>query len=65
MGYSLKHKIGNLLEQDHYGMFSSGGLARLISENMSPSFSRNSSCKTCDRAKLHSPGATKQYWQSA
>jgi Iron-sulfur cluster-binding domain len=61
MDYSLKHKIGNLLEQDYYEMFASGGLARLISENMTPRFSRDSLCKTCDRAKLHGVGATKQY----
>ena len=63
MDYSLKHKIGNLLEQDYYEMFASGGLAALIGENMIPRFSRESLCKTCDRAKLHRPGANRQYWQ--
>ncbi len=64
MDYSLKHKVGNLLEQDYYEMFSAGGLARLIGENMAPRFSRDSLCKTCDRAKVHNVGATKQYWQT-
>jgi len=64
MDYSLKHKIGNLLEQDYYEMFSSGGLARLIGENMSPRFSRESLCKTCDRARVHRIGSTKQFWQT-
>ncbi len=64
MDYSLKHKIGNLLEQDYYEMFASGSLARLVAENMTPRFSRDSLCKTCDRAKLHGIGATKQFWQS-
>jgi|HubBroStandDraft_1064217.scaffolds.fasta_scaffold89403_1 hypothetical protein len=63
MDYSLKHKIGNLLEQNYYEMFASGGLSGLIGENMIPRFSRDSLCKTCDRAKPHRTGATKQYWQ--
>ncbi len=63
MDYSLKHKIGNLLEQSYYGMFASGGLAPLIGENMIPRFSRDSLCKTCDRAKLHRPGPSRQYWR--
>jgi Iron-sulfur cluster-binding domain len=63
MDYSLKHKIGNLLEQGYYEMFASGGLAPLIGENMTPRFSRDSLCKTCDRAKVHRVGPTRQYWQ--
>jgi hypothetical protein len=65
MDYSLKHKIGNLLEQEYYEMYGSGGLSRLISENMDPTFSRKSLCKTCDRAKPYSVGPTKQFWQAA
>jgi hypothetical protein len=65
MDYSLKHKIGNLLGQEYYEMYASGGLARLIAENMDPSFSRKSLCKTCDRARLHSVGPIKHFWQAA
>jgi sulfatase maturation enzyme AslB (radical SAM superfamily) len=65
MDYSLKHKIGNLLEQEYYEMFASGGLSRLISENMDPAFSPKSLCKTCDRAKPYSIGPSKQFWQAA
>jgi hypothetical protein len=65
MDYSLKHKIGNLLEQEYYEMYASGGLSQLISENMDPTFSRNSLCKTCDRAKPYSIGPAKHFWQAA
>jgi hypothetical protein len=62
MDYSLKHRIGNLLEQGYYEMFASGGIASLHAANMDPEFSRKSLCKTCDRAKVHRLGAVKQYW---
>ena len=65
MDYSLQHKIGNLLEQDYYEMYASGGLSRLIAENMNPAFSRKSLCKTCDRAKSYSVGPVKHFWQAA
>lgn len=65
MDYSLQHKIGNLLEQDYYAMFASGGLGRVIAENMTPRFSRDSLCKTCDRAKPYRTGPAKQFWQDA
>jgi hypothetical protein len=65
MDYSMQHKIGNLLEQEYYEMYASGGLARLMSENMDPTFSRKSLCKTCDRAKPYRVGPTKHFWQAA
>jgi hypothetical protein len=65
MDYSIKHRIGNLLAQDYYEMFASGGLTSVISKNMDPQFSRESLCKTCDRAKLHKIGQVKQYWIAA
>ena len=64
MDYSLKHKVGNLLEQDYHEMFAGPGLARLVAENMMPRFSRDSLCKTCDRAKVHRLGPLKQFWQA-
>jgi hypothetical protein len=63
MDYSLQHRIGNLLEQDYYAMFASGGLAALLAENMRPRFSTASLCKTCDRARPWRIGAVRQYWQ--
>jgi len=65
MDYALKHKIGNLIEQDYYDMFSSPRMGELVRENMTPRFSNQSLCKTCDRAKLHFIGPTRQYWHSA
>src|SRR5262249_31759943 len=53
MDYSLKHKLGNLLEQDYYDMYAGPGLAHLLAKNMVPRSSRESLCKTCDRAKVH------------
>ena len=65
MDYSLKHKIGNLLEQDYYEMFPSGGLAKLIGENMIPRHSSESLCKSCTRARIHGLGANKLFWQAS
>lgn len=65
MDYSIQHKVGNLLQQDYYEMFASGGLAALAAENMTPRFSRNSLCKTCDRARRYNVGAVKQFWAQA
>jgi hypothetical protein len=64
MDYSLKHKIGNLLTQDYYDMFSGAGLGQLMAENMIPRYSDGSLCKSCDRAKSHRLGALRQFWQS-
>lgn len=50
MDYSLKHIIGNLLEQDYYEIFVSPELARLRTENSKPGFSKCSLCKSCDDA---------------
>lgn len=64
MDYSLKHKIGNLLEQDYYEMFGAGRLSALVAENMKPHFSRESLCKTCDRARRFDLRGSRQIWQS-
>ncbi len=65
MDYSLKHKIGNLIEQDYYEMFAGPGLGQLIGENMKPAFSGLSLCKSCNRAARHVPGPSRQFWQGA
>ena len=64
MDYSLKHRIGNLLEQEYYEMFASGAIAPLLSENMNPIFSCASLCKTCDRARVYCAGPEKQFWKT-
>ena len=50
MSYSLKHKLGNLLEQEYYDIFAGQELATLRAENMRAKFSERSSCRTCNRA---------------
>ena len=65
MDYSLKHKIGNLLEQDYYEMFASGSISKIMAENMQRRFSENSLCRTCDRAKPLDVGASHQFWEHA
>lgn len=63
MDYGMQHKIGNLLEQDYYEMFASPSLGKVMAENMRPRFSRNSLCKTCNRAALHSQTKGSLFWQ--
>ena len=64
MDYGLKHRIGNLLEQDYYEMFGTG-LGALVSENMRPAFSERSLCKRCDRAQPHRQTGAAQMWRPA
>ena len=59
----MQHKIGNLLEQDYYEMFASPSLGKVMAENMRPRFSRDSLCKTCNRAALHSQTKGSLFWQ--
>jgi hypothetical protein len=64
MDYSVKHKLGNLLEQDYYDIFRSDALARLHAENMRGD--GDSLCHTCSRAKSYVVGPhKKQYWEAA
>lgn len=61
--YSVRHRIGNLLEQDYYDMFAGAELGRLRAENMKLEFSDRSLCRTCDRARPLNVGTAKQYWR--
>jgi sulfatase maturation enzyme AslB (radical SAM superfamily) len=63
MDYSVKHRIGNLLEQDYYDVFAGPEMGALRAENMRPEFSEASLCKTCDRARPLGVGAAKQFWR--
>jgi hypothetical protein len=63
MDYSVKHKLGNLLLNDYYELFSNVGISELHAENMK--FGQGDSlCKTCSRARPHDVGDTKQYWKA-
>lgn len=62
MDYSLKHRLGNLLEQDYYDVFT--GLGSLMAENVRPGYSDKSLCKSCDRAQPWTVGEGKQFWRS-
>ncbi len=61
MDYGMKHKIGNLLEDDYYDMFGGPGLGSLVSKNMQYG-ETDSICRKCVRAKKHDLGAQRQSW---
>jgi hypothetical protein len=62
MDYSVKHRLGNLLEQDYFEIFSGGAIGELQSVNMRPAFSERSLCKSCDRARVLRVGTRKHFW---
>lgn len=66
MDYSVKHKLGNLLEQDYYDLFKSDAMASLHADNMQYGHSDFSLCKTCSRAKPHDvTDKNKHMWRAA
>jgi len=64
MDYSVKHKLGNLLEDDYFDLFKSSALNDLRVENMRFGHSDKSLCRNCTRARVHDIGATKQFWKA-
>lgn len=64
MDYSAKHRIGNLLSDDYFSLFSSEGMNALREQNMKYG-QGDSLCKTCSRAKTfdlwHS--GSNQFWE--
>jgi len=50
MDYGLKHRLGNLLEQDYWSLFISPEMTKLRLINQTPGFSKCSLCKSCDCA---------------
>jgi hypothetical protein len=50
MDYSMKHVLGNLLQQDYYDLFTGTEINRLRRINMTPGFSDCSICKSCNQA---------------
>ncbi|MGD0720920.1 MAG: SPASM domain-containing protein [Roseiarcus sp.] len=65
MDYSLKHKVGNLIEDEYFSIFGSPGMARLHSENARPGYSEKSICKSCSRAVRYELADQRQFWRVA
>ena len=52
MDYGLKHRIGNLLQQEYRTMFQSEELVRIKKINMTAGFDRCSICKSCNNVAV-------------
>jgi hypothetical protein len=66
MDYSVKHKIGNLIENDYFSLFASKGMAELHAENTKPGYSDKSICKSCSRAIRYELAPDQnQFWQAS
>ncbi len=66
MDYSVKHKIGNLIESDYFTLFASKGMAELHAENTRPGYSEKSICKNCSRAVRYELAADqRQFWRAS
>ena len=65
MDYSLKHKIGNLIEGDYFSLFGSSEMGELHAENTRPGFSEKSICKSCSRAVRYTLASEQQqFWRA-
>ena len=65
MDYSLKHKIGNLIDGDYFSLFGSSGMGELHVENTKPGFSERSICKSCSRAvRYNLASEQRQFWRA-
>jgi len=66
MDYSVKHKIGNLIEGDYFSLFASRGMAELHAENTKPGYSDKTICKSCSRAvRYEIVPDRRQFWQAS
>lgn len=66
MDYSLKHKIGNLIDNDYFSLFGSPGMAQLHAENTKPGYSDKSICKSCSRAvRYELASEQRQFWRTS
>jgi hypothetical protein len=66
MDYSVKRKIGNLIEGDYFSLFSSRGMAELHSENTKPGYSDKTICKSRNRAIRYEIAPDQgQYWRAS
>jgi radical SAM protein with 4Fe4S-binding SPASM domain len=66
MDYSVKHKIGNLMENDYFSLFASKGMAELHAENTRPGYSDKSICKSCSRAvRYELASEQRQFWRAS
>lgn len=62
MDYSVKHRLGNLLEQDYYDLFRSEAMGALHAANMQ--YGGGSLCQTCVRARPHDVVEKKHMWRA-
>jgi hypothetical protein len=66
MDYSLKHKIGNLIESDYFSIFGSREMAELHARNTRPGYDDQSICKSCTRAIRYEVAPhSRQFWAVA
>jgi hypothetical protein len=66
MDYSVKHKIGNLIENDYFSLFASKGMAELHAENTKPGYSDKTICKSCSRAvRYELASEQRQFWRAS
>jgi hypothetical protein len=64
--YSVKRKIGNLIEGDYFSLFSSRGMAELHSENTKPGYSDKTICKSRNSAIRYEIAPDQgQYWRAS
>jgi Iron-sulfur cluster-binding domain len=64
MDYSVKHKIGNLIDGDYFSLFGSKGMSELHVENTKPGYSDKSLCKSCSRAQRYGlVSDNRQFWR--
>jgi hypothetical protein len=63
MDYSARHRVGNLISDDYFSIFSSQGMAALRAANTRPEADA-SICKNCARAVAHGLSAdNSQFWR--
>ena len=65
MDYSLKHRVGNLIDDDYFSIFASPGMAQIHAENTRPDYSEKSICKSCSRAVRYELAGQRQFWRVA
>jgi Radical SAM superfamily/Iron-sulfur cluster-binding domain len=63
MDYSVKHKVGNLIDGDYLSIFASRGMSELRAANTAPGHDGRSICKSCSRATTYELAlGQKQFW---
>jgi hypothetical protein len=65
MDYSVKRKIGNLIEGDYFSLFSSRGMAELHSENTKPGYGDKTICSRNRAIRYEIAPDQGQYWRAS